>query len=259
MTAAPSTLAPTRAPTTADGTGPVLRSRIARRLLVNHRADPAVVSRMLPSGFRPLTHDGWAIVGICLIRLDRLRPAGAPAAIGHRSENIAHRVAVEWDGPAGPRTGVLVLRRDTSSRLVAGLGGRAFPGVHSRGRIHAYDARCEMRISLVSDDLSVIVDAKPTADLPATSIFRTLDEASAFFEQGTIGWSPGHRRGSIEGIELSCPDWQVEPLAIRHAASSFLDDTTRFPAGSIELDHALLLRDLDAEWRRVPRAAGPRR
>ena len=240
------------------GTGLVMRSRIARRLLVNYRADPAVVAPLLPPGFRPHTHDGWAIAGICLIRLERLRPAGLPAALGHHSENIAHRVAVEWDGPAGPSTGVFVFRRDTSSRVVAALGGRAFPGVHGLGQIHAYDARCELRISLVGPDVEVIVDAKPAAALPPSSIFRTRHDASAFFEHGSVGWSPGRRPGSVEGVELSCPDWQVEPLAVRHAASSFLDDRARFPAGSIELDHALLLRDLDAGWRRLPHRAAPR-
>jgi hypothetical protein len=234
-----------------------MRSRIARRLLVNYRADPAVVSRLLPPGLRPLTHDGWAVAGICLIRLEQLRPAGVPPGFGHRSENIAHRVAVEWDTPAGTGTGVFVFRRDTSSRVVALLGGRAFPGVHGHGLIHSYDARGEVRISLVTDDLQVTVDAKPATHLPTTSIFRTLDEASGFFERGTIGWSPGRRPGSIEGVELSCPAWHVEPVTVRHAASSLLADPARFPTGSIELDHALLLRDLDAGWRRLPRRAAP--
>ena len=85
---------------------PRITSEIERRLLVNYRADPDVVARLLPEPFRPQLADGAAVVGICLIRLGATRPVGFPRWIGLRSENAAHRIAVEWDEPAGTRTGV---------------------------------------------------------------------------------------------------------------------------------------------------------
>ena len=48
---------------------PVIRGLIERRILVNYRADPAVVARTLPPPFRPRLVRGSAMVGICLIRL----------------------------------------------------------------------------------------------------------------------------------------------------------------------------------------------
>ena len=57
---------------------PVIKGTIKRRLLVNFRADPTVVQRILPSLFRPKLHEGHAIVGICLIRLEQVRPRGLP-------------------------------------------------------------------------------------------------------------------------------------------------------------------------------------
>lgn len=39
------------------------------------------------------------MAGICLIRLRDLRPGGAPTGLGLRTENAAHRVAVESDYP----------------------------------------------------------------------------------------------------------------------------------------------------------------
>ncbi|WP_218137711.1 hypothetical protein [Streptomyces sp. 2131.1] len=44
---------------------------------------------------------GHAVTGICLLRLGSVRPVRAPKALGLRSENAAHRIAVEWDGPDG--------------------------------------------------------------------------------------------------------------------------------------------------------------
>ena len=83
---------------------------VERRLLVNYRLQPEVAARLLPSPFRPQLVAGWAVAGICLIRLGALRPAPLPAAAGLRSENAAHRFAVEWEDVDG------VLRYEFSSR-----------------------------------------------------------------------------------------------------------------------------------------------
>jgi hypothetical protein len=87
---------------------------VERRLLVNHRTEPEVTGRLLPGNLRPQLHNGYAVAGICLIRLGQLRLKGLPA-VGLRSENAAHRIAVEWDTPDGVATGVHIPRRDTNS------------------------------------------------------------------------------------------------------------------------------------------------
>lgn len=55
-----------------------LSSVIERRLLVNYRADPAIVASLLPAPFRPQQIGGWAVAGICLIRLGQVRPPRVP-------------------------------------------------------------------------------------------------------------------------------------------------------------------------------------
>jgi hypothetical protein len=57
------------------------------------------------------------MAGICLIRLEQMRPRFAPPVVGLTSENAAHRIAVEWDEHGTRREGVYIPRRDTSSRL----------------------------------------------------------------------------------------------------------------------------------------------
>src|SRR5579862_8383869 len=106
---------------------PVIVGTIQRRLLINYRVDPEALESFLPSPFRPQLVDGIGMAGICLIRLGHLRPAGLPHRLGVTTENAAHRIAVEWDGPDGPVSGVYIPRRDTSSQLTALLGGRLFP------------------------------------------------------------------------------------------------------------------------------------
>src|SRR5882757_5239213 len=76
---------------------PTMHGIIERRMLVNFRVRPDVVRPLLPEFFRPKLVNGWAMAGICLIRLKNMRPHGFPAACGLTSQNAAHRIAVEWD------------------------------------------------------------------------------------------------------------------------------------------------------------------
>ena len=55
----------------------------------------------MPPPFRRRFFGGVGLAGVCLIRLADLRPLGMPQTIGLTTENAAHRVAVEWDGPDG--------------------------------------------------------------------------------------------------------------------------------------------------------------
>src|SRR5437868_10649871 len=110
---------------------PKIQGVIRRRILVNYRVDPDVIQRLLPERFKPKLHAGSAVAGICLIRLEQIRPRTMPAILGISSENAAHRIAVTWTDDSGAvREGVFIPRRDTGSRLNHLLGGRLFPDEH---------------------------------------------------------------------------------------------------------------------------------
>ena len=117
---------------------PSLEGIIRRRMLVNFRVDPNVMKALLPAPFRPKLHHDYAIAGVCLIRLEKIRPEGLPEFLGISSENAAHRVAVEWTDPAGElREAVYIWRRDTGSWLGRLAGGRLFPGEHHAAKIRS--------------------------------------------------------------------------------------------------------------------------
>lgn len=229
---------------------PVIQGVIARRILVNYRVDPAVLAATLPAPFRPKLHRGYGLVGICLIRLRGIRPVFFPAWMGISSENAAHRAAVVWDDGGQVREGVYIRRRDTGSRLNALAGGRVFPGLHAHARFDVRETDRRFEVAVRSDDgatdLSVAGDV--TDQWPAGSIFASPAEASAFFQAGSLGYSatPDPRR--FQGLELQCRRWQVEPLAVSAVRSSYFDDRSVFPAGSIAFDCALLMRGIEHEW-----------
>ncbi len=232
---------------------PVIRGVIERRMLVNFRVAPEILAARVPSPFRPQLAGGWGIAGICLIRLAKIRPRGWPAAVGLSSENAAHRIAVEWDADGAVRRGVYIPRRDTSSRLNAWAGGRLFPGVHRRARFEVREGAGRYELSMRGDDgMSLDVDARTTEGWPSGSVFGSLDEASAFFEAGSLGYSDSRRPGTFDGLELRTPDWAVAPLEVERVASSVFDDRRLFPAGSVEFDSALLMRNVAHEWHGRP-------
>src|SRR5436305_8060169 len=136
----------------------VTKVTIKQRLLVNFRADPGVVQLFLPRPFRPKLHNGHSRGGSCLIRLEKIRPAGLPGALGLSSENAAHRIAVEWtDGAGLQREGVFIPRRDTGSVLNRIAGGRIFPGEHHPAKFSVTDSEGRIDFSMESLDHSVSV------------------------------------------------------------------------------------------------------
>jgi hypothetical protein len=179
---------------------PVTRGKIDRRILANYRIDPTVMSDVLPKPFRPQIVNGFAVGGICLIRLKEIRPHFFPFRWGVGSENAAHRIAVEWDVNGETREGVYI----------------------PRGMV--------------------------TENFPKTSMFSSLSAASDFFKRGSLGYSVTHVDGKYDGLELRCRDWRMDTLEIDKIESSYFDDTSRFPADSIQFDCALLMRSIEHEW-----------
>jgi len=229
---------------------PVIRGIIDRRILVNYRIDPDVMARSLPAPFRPKVVNGSAVGGICLIRMKQLRPKFVPLPWGIGSENAAHRIAVEWETAGAVQEGVYIPRRDTDSRLNALAGGRLFPGVHHRATFGVAETVERLSVSMRSDDGStaMMIAGHVTDEFPGTSVFASLAAASDFFEAGSLGYSATIQDGRFDGLELRCQNWQVAPLDITEVASSFFDDASRFPHGSVAFDCALLMRGIEHEW-----------
>jgi len=229
---------------------PVIRGIIDRRILVNFRVNPEVLTRILPKPFRPILVNGKGMAGVCLIRLKDIRPRFLPSFLGISSENAAHRIAVEWDQDGETKEGVFIPRRDTSSRLNTLVGGRLFPGVHNHAAFQVEEKNDHYRIALNSDDgqTHLLVDGHVAPDVPRTSVFGSLKTASCFFERGALGYSATTKPGQFDGLELHSFNWKVQPLAVDKVVSSFFEDVAIFPLGSVEFDCALLMRGIVHEW-----------
>jgi hypothetical protein len=233
---------------------PVIRGVIDRRILVNYHVEPGVLAPLLPPPFRAKLVHGVGMVGICLIRLKKVRPAFLPPWLGISTENAAHRTAVEWDADGVVREGVYIRRRDTSSRLNTWAGGRLFPGIHHHAKFTVEETEDRYHVALRSDDgvTSMEVRGHRAEGLPASSVFGSLEEASTFFRAGSLGYSATPHPSRFQGLELRCLNWRAEPLEVEEVRSSFFEDEALFPRGSIGFDCALLMRGIEHEWHGKP-------
>lgn len=130
------------------------------------------------------------------------------------------------------------------------VGGRIFPGVHHHASFAVKESTDTLSIDMTSDDgeTHVSIRGSVTEDVPETSVFSSLSVASDFFKRGSVGYSVTHIDGKYDGLELRCREWKMEALRIGKIESSYFDDNSRFPAGSIHFDCALLMRSIEHEW-----------
>lgn len=231
---------------------PAIQGVIDRRILINYTVDPEVAKKIIPTPFRPQFYDRKAIVGICLIRLKGIRPKGFPEWMGISSENAAHRFAVEWDENGINKTGVYIPRRDTSSTLNSLAGGRIFPGIHYKAKFEVEESNGTYSIGFQASDATYMnIIATEASALPQNSVFKTIGNASDFFQNGCDGYSPG--TNGFDGVKLQTYNWEVIPLNVQKAESSFFSDKHLFPEGSLQLDNALLMKNIEHEWHQLGR------
>jgi hypothetical protein len=157
---------------------------------------------------------------------------------------------VLWDEDGFTQEGVFIPRRDTNSQLNYLLGGRVFPGEHHRAEFTVSDNDGRIALSMKSEDNAVAVNlvGRIVEDLPGTSVFQSLSEASTFFETGSLGYSATADVNRLDGLRLQTKAWRVEPLEVEEVYSSFFADESTFPKGSAEFDHALIMRNIAHEW-----------
>jgi hypothetical protein len=151
---------------------------------------------------------------------------------------------------------VYILRRDAAQRLPVLLGGRVLPGVHRRASFAVSELTDSgsgsgggLRIAIRGGDAMALDVVARATDGWAGGAFESVGEAAEFYRAGALGWSPARRGSALEGIELCSEPWVPQAVAV-DARSSFWEE--HVPPAALELDGALLLRDLPVRWQ--PRA-----
>lgn len=232
-----------------------IRGRIVRRVLINVRIRPDALAAILPPMFKPRLVNGWAVGGICFIALEQIRMPFLPTIIGLKSNNSAHRFAVYKVDENGVETDcVYVPRRDTDSRLSICAGRYLFPAELYEAQFEVTDTGSGIKLNVKSADHKADIEFSAVVNdsVQTGSVFSTIDELSEFFRLGKIGYSPRSQSGVLDGVRLETDTWNGVPLKIENFESSFFSQGNLFPEGSVELDSAFLMRNIDHYWFKEP-------
>ncbi|WP_372966759.1 DUF2071 domain-containing protein [Microbacterium sp.] len=217
-----------------------VHARLRRRLLISYRVDPRVAATLLPTGFRPQIVDGAALAGVCVLGLESIKPLGMPGRAGLRSENAAHRMAVEWDGEHGVESGVFIFERHSSAWHPVLFGGRLFPGVHRRARFRVEESADRYALTMEAGGHSIHADVEVGGEW-SSGFFPSVQEASDFYRSGSVGWSLGRDERRAEAVTLTAEGWNVEGARVHGLRSSFFE---ALPEGAAVFDSVVVMRDL---------------
>lgn len=240
---------------------PGLHGTIARRLLIDHLVDPSLARTLVPEPFDLRLVEDRAVLGMCLIRIDELRPNGVPRVLGSTIEAVAHRISVTTPGPDGPVHGVYVPRRDTTSLPAVALGGRLFPGVHGRAAIAASDASASG--SPAGDTITVRARCADECDIDvavgtAVEPDDRSQQLSDLHRSELVAWSPRRNGGAHDVAIMTCHRWVTTPVSVDRASSSWLADLPGLD-GNLHGPSALLMRGIAVTWETgVRHEFGPR-
>lgn len=185
-----------------------------------------------------------------------MRPTFLPSFFGFESENAAHRFAVNWNDGKETKSGVYIPRRDTSSFFNSLIGGRLFPGVQflSQFKVKESNSSYELSFNNKNDNTYLDINCEECQDFPKdNSMFKSLEDASLFFQNGSTGYSPAQNKNVFQSMQLKTNMWKVSPLKVNQVSSSYFNDETKFPKGSIHFDHALLMRNIIHSWVQTPK------
>lgn len=217
-----------------------VRAHLRRRLLLSYRLDPAVARGLLPERFRPQLVNGYALAGVCVLGIEDIRPRWFRGRWGLRSENAAHRMAVEWDENGEIHRGVYIFERHSSAWSPVLLGGRLFPGVHRKARFTIDESGDRYALTMDAKGESLAADVEIGGEW-RSGVFATVEEASDFYRAGRIGWSRRHDGETFEAVALTSEEWSVEGARMLSLRSSFFD---ALPHGAAEFDSVVVMRDL---------------
>jgi len=219
---------------------------ISRRVLLNYRADPAVVRKLVPPIFELDCYGGYAMVGVCFLSIKKVNIF--PFPFGHNSDNAAHRIAVIYNG----KHGVYIPRRDTGSTINSFIGGRIFPGEHHHSQFNIEDSVREIKIRISNKKVGIANVNALEGEFDSNSIFKKLEIASLFYRNGSVGYSRSIDGARLDGLELVPNCWNAVGATRMSCSSYYYNDASLFPPSSIEFDNILVMRNIIHYWKPLP-------
>ncbi len=228
------------------------RRPVRSRVLVVYHVEPAALARRLPGDVKPRLVGGRAIAVLCYTRLGTLGSRFLPHR-GACSNHLSYRFLVERTrkGELVPET--WVARRETSSRLGAGLGEKLLGQDHGRSTFEVREDPLGLSLSVSSErGEEFYLRAEPCAT-SSSRFLPTAREVEALLDSCGDVHPSDFLAPEADAIDVR--NVAAEPLTVFEIRSSFLGDPRCFPEGSATFDSAWRLVTQRLEPIREPKFA----
>jgi uncharacterized protein YqjF (DUF2071 family) len=230
---------------------------VTRRLLINYPVAPEALVRFLPPGGSLSLYSGYAWVSACIVEMRQMRPswlARLPSFIGIKQRYFVYRTRASVPFPDGvDRECVLILQSNFSNVLVARsaslIAGLSVSAKHIEVRERSRDVTARMVRDRQAPEYVARVHKRGVqadgAQMPASSLFRTVQEADDFLAGVAYGaeWQPS--RGKLLLIPETHEPWEIEICDCETPRSAFLVSL----CGQVpQADHAMLIRTVRYDY-----------
>lgn len=251
--------------------------RIDRCVLLSLRTPAEAVERLVPRPLELVTVEAsgerWAFWNVVACHIERMRPAGVPAAFGLSYHHVAYRLLVRAPTPtrtptrptptAGWLDGLYFTRSDVDSRPVAWGGAMV-----SDFRFHAARVRMEARderwVVIVEGEapLRLEIDPRGEAGLAEGSVFGSVEEARRVLKYRPVSMAParvgrvgvGRDGRMLRLAEVVRDESAWRERAVRVLRAEFGGDTGGTPlplrnGGGATVELCTLVEPIDYRWR----------
>ncbi|MFN0137094.1 MAG: hypothetical protein ACKVS9_13370 [Phycisphaerae bacterium] len=191
---------------------PKIRARLIERFIFNFRLPIELLGRQLPSWLAPQSIEGASVGSFCVLDLDQVTFGPVPDELGLRNINCALRFGVierETGTPA-----VYVTERNTNSRLGAFITSLGFPGEHRLVEASITSDASGSQIRVRDKEHALFSATVARESVLRSSVFRSLDEFSAFMAGGVRSYCPAKNPGCFNVVDLHKSDSTYEPLRV---------------------------------------------
>ncbi|MFW6168916.1 MAG: hypothetical protein ACODAD_00400 [Planctomycetota bacterium] len=219
------------------------------RVVVFFRMPLQQVKIELPAEVQLRLLNGYGIGGIVLRQRRAIYSSLIPGRLV-TSESALHFLSAIQMRKQRVKTGALVMRYDTSSRLntwICRCGRRSYHHAH----FEIADSPESIRVRGDSDDqlMHVKMTGTPRRTLSPRSIFHSKDQLRQILQEDLRSLrltGPACYRSGLTAPTI----WrsQLVPLKVTEIESSVFQDPERFLGGAAEFDSAYWLRDDEAAW-----------
>lgn len=215
--------------------------RLSECFLLAYRTRPETVERLLPPGLALALHEGDAFWNIVVSKVEKMRPAGAPRALGMSYVHVAYRLYVEALAQDGERLeGLFFVRSDVDRALMA-LGGN----LATDFRFHASDVSWRSEASTLDVEVRGDAPARLRLDLAPGS---DAPMPPPFLKYQPLGLST-NRRGTrlrLAQVERNEARWRETPVRVVDARWGLFEQLGQQDASLVA---ATQVAPLDYRWR----------